>query len=339
MGKPAPFNLDSLSQYLRAQLPDMQGELKLEQISGGHSNPTFFLTVGDNPRIVLRKQPPGKLLPSAHAIDREFRVISGLAKTPVPVPNALHYCTDASIIGTPFYLMECLDGRIFHDNSLPGLTSEKRTNIFNTMCDTLADLHSVDVDAVGLRDFGKTGGFVERQISRWSKQYKQGKFRTVTEIERLALWLSNNLPNDDEQTTIVHGDYRLGNLVLHPDKSTIIGILDWELSTLGHPMTDLGYNLMAWSMHSSEYNGISDCDLPVLGIPATQDYIARYFKQRGLSHSFNPFYIALAFFRLAVIFEGIVGRAKQGNQVDEKSTNLDNYPQIFATHGLRITGM
>ena len=242
------FDTDALAAYLGGVLPG-SGPVVLEKIPGGMSNPTYFMDFGGE-RYVLRKQPPGTLLPSAHAIDREFRVLTALKGSAVPVPAAPHYCEDRSIIGTPFYVMERLDGRVFHDNGLPDLTPAQRGAVFEAMNATLAALHSVDIDAVGLGDYGRRGGFFARQVARWTRQYEAGKTREVPEIPRLGTWLAANLPEDDE-TTLVHGDYRLGNLIFHPEKPEVIGVLDWELSTLGHPLSDLGYNLMPWTMRDS----------------------------------------------------------------------------------------
>lgn len=330
-----PFDLNQLSDYLPGVLPG-HGAASLEQIPGGLSNPTYFLEFG-GARYVLRKQPPGPLQPSAHAIDREFKVISALKDTRIPVPLAPHYCADSNVIGTPFYIMERLDGRVFHDNGLPEVTPTERAAMFDAMNGTLADLHKVDIDAVGLRDFGKTGGYFARQIARWSGQYEKGKTRDIAEIPELADWLTKHMPEDDE-TTLVHGDYRLGNLIFHPSKSEIIGVLDWELSTLGHPLSDLGYNLMPWTMLQSEYHGLADRDLAALGIPSRDAYHAKYFERRGLENHYAPFFTAFAFFRLSVIFEGIVSRSAQGNQVSGDASHLSHYSRTFARHGLTLIG-
>ena len=332
------FDLDELGTYLAGHLEGIGGAARLERIGGGYSNPTFFLRHEAGGDFVIRKQPPGPLLPSAHAIDREFRVISALAGSAVPVPKALHYCTDASVIGTPFYVMERLDGRVFHDNALPGLTPADRSAIFDSMNATLAALHDVDPDVAGLGDYGRKGGFVERQISRWNRQYEQGKTRTLPEFERLARWLSVNCPRGEEPCTIVHGDYRLGNLMIHPTEPRVIAVLDWELSTLGHPLTDLGYNLMAWIMDRSEHEGLGGHDLDSLGIPRMEAYAQAYMARRGQDGPLDPFFIALAFFRLAAIFEGVVSRAVLAGKPDEEIDAVRRYGPIFARHGLTIAG-
>lgn len=329
------INEAALAAYLTTALPGT-GAARLEQIPGGLSNPTYFLTFGRN-RYVLRKQPSGPLLPSAHAIDREFRVINALADTPVPVPAAPHYCADASIIGTPFYVMERLEGRVFHDNGLPELSPSDRAAVFESMNETLAALHGVDVDAVGLGDFGRKGGFFVRQVARWRQQYEAAKTREIDEIPALADWLQDHLPDSDE-TTLVHGDYRLGNLIFHPTRPRVIGVLDWELSTLGHPLADLGYNLMPWTMRESEYHGLAGRPLPALGLPDMRSYASRYFRGRGLDDAYDPFYTAFAFFRLAVIFEGIVSRAAQGNQVSGPADDIQHLSRVWARHGLSLVG-
>lgn len=330
-----PFDADRLAEYLTGVLPG-QGPAVLSPVSGGLSNPTYFLEFGGE-SYVLRKKPAGPLLPSAHAIDREYRVISALAATPVPVPATLHYCTETEVIGTEFYIMERLQGRVFHDNALPGVDPTERGAIFEAMAQVLADLHAVDIDAVGLSDFGKQGGFIARQIKRWSRQYEDGKFRDVPEIPRLAAWLTANLPATDT-TTLIHGDYRLGNLILHPSKPQVIGVLDWELATLGDPMSDIGYTLMAWEMDQSEYHGLGGLDLAALGIPTRDSFAARYIAARDLTGPVDPYYIAFAFFRLAVIFEGVVARALQGSRDPAEAEALSHYSGVFARHGLRLAG-
>lgn len=330
------FDIQRLSDYLSDHLGG-GGVSLLEKIPGGMSNPTYFMDFGGS-RYVLRKQPPGKLLPSAHAIDREYRVIQALDSTDVPVPVAVHYCEDREIIGTPFYVMERLEGRVFHDNSLPDQTPAERGAIFEAMNATLANLHLVDIDAVGLGDYGRRGGFIERQVARWTGQYEKGKTREIAEIPQLGTWLTENQPRSDE-TTLVHGDFRLGNLIFHPTKPEVIGVLDWELSTLGHPLSDLGYNLMTWSMLPEEYDGLGGRDLKALGIPDMHAYASRYFELRGLDDQYDPFYTAFAFFRLAVIFEGIVSRAAQGNQVSGNADHVAHMSRACAVHGLRLAGV
>jgi aminoglycoside phosphotransferase (APT) family kinase protein len=331
-----PFDREQLSNYLRQHLDcgSPGTEPALTPISGGFSNPTYFLKFSDSADYVLRKKPAGPLLPSAHAIDREFRVMQALADTGVPVPKMLHYCEDDRIVGTPFYIMERVQGRVLHDNTLPDFSAAERGQYYAAMNETLARLHSVDFNAVGLGDFGKTGGFIERQIRRWSSQYEKSKSSDVAEIEQLGRWLAEHLPNEDE-TTIVHGDFRLGNLMFHPQKPEVVAVLDWELSTLGHPMSDLGYNLMVWKMRSDEFHGIADQDFSQCGIPAFEDYIAAYYRHRGLGGEFNPFYLAFSFFRLAVIFDGVINRGG-GDPNAHPGVDISQLNRVFAGIGMKV---
>jgi aminoglycoside phosphotransferase (APT) family kinase protein len=330
-----PFNTQDLACYLAPVLGVVAQNVTLSQITGGLSNPTYLMQIAGQDYI-LRKKPEGKLLPSAHAIDREYRVMNALVNTDVPVPKMVHYCADETIIGTAFYVMEFLEGRVFHDNALPGVKASERTAIYDAMNATLAALHKVDPAAVGLLGFGRQGGFIARQVARWQAQYESGKFRDVPEIPRLGQWLAGHLP-DDETTTIVHGDFRLGNLMFHPTKPIVIGVLDWELSTLGDPLSDLGYNLMTWIMDRSEYDGLGGHDLADLGIPDIADYATRYHQRRGGTGGFDPYYTAFAFFRLAVIFEGVVARSRQRKATADAS-DLGHFSRVFARHGLTLAG-
>jgi len=328
-----------LAAYLGRHVAGLEAPLALDPISGGHSNPTFFLAAGGRPaRHVLRKQPAGPILPSAHAIDREYRIMKALAATTVPVPRMLHYCADPAIIGTPFYVMERVEGRVFHDPGLPGLSPAMRAAMFDAMNDVLARLHSVDFRALGLEDYGRHGDFFARQIARWSKQHALSRFGDGEEINRLARWLSANVPGDDA-VAIIHGDYRLGNLMFHPTRPQVVAVLDWELSTLGHPLSDLGYNLLCWIQKRSEYDGLGDRDIAALSIPAMEDYAARYLARRGLEGPLDPFYIAFAFFRLAVIFEGIVQRAAETGAHGAQDDLTKRLIGAFARHGLAMAGV
>ncbi|WP_165784467.1 phosphotransferase family protein [Zhengella mangrovi] len=341
MGQVTTGGIDAaaLSAYLSGILPGCHGLARLERIGGGYSNPTFFASFDGGADLVLRKQPPGPLLPSAHAIDREYRVIRALSGTGVPVPEALHYCGDASVIGTPFYIMERLEGRVFHDNALPDLTSAERGAIFDSMNATLAALHSIDPGAIGLDDYGRHEGFIDRQIARWRRQYEKGMTRRLEEFETLGEWLSVHRPADTGEVRIVHGDYRLGNLMIHPVEPRVIAVLDWELSTLGHPLSDLGYNLMTWIMDRSEHEGLGGHDLVALGIPAMRDYARAYMGRRGIEGDLDPFFIALAFFRLSAIFEGIVSRAVSAGRPQAEIEDVKRYGPVFARHGLMIAGV
>jgi aminoglycoside phosphotransferase (APT) family kinase protein len=305
------FDPARLEGYLKARLPEIRGSMSVERIRGGQSNPTYWLRFAER-AVVLRKQPAGELLPSAHAVDREHRVMAALAATGVPVPQMLHFCADPAVIGTLFYVMEGLDGRVVHDSSIPGVTPAERTAMYDAMNDVLARLHRVDWRAVGLEGFGRPGNYFARQISRWTRQWHASKTREIPEIDRLIAWLPANLPAGDDETAIVHGDYRLGNLMFHPREPRVIAILDWELSTLGHPLADLAHNCLLWHASRAMYHGIEGLDQAALGIPSEQDYVRRYCARAGRKDGLTPFHLAFAMFRFAVIFEGIAQRARIG---------------------------
>lgn len=332
-----PFDTERLTRYLRqfVDCGDAHSDARMSRIGGGFSNPTWFLNYSEQADYVLRKKPEGPLLPSAHAIDREFRVMQALADSGVPVPKMLHYCADDSVIGTPFYIMERVEGRVLHDNCLPDFSPAERGEYYAAMNRTLARLHQVDFNRVGLGDYGKVGGFIERQIRRWSAQYEQSRSGDVVEIEQLGRWLAANQPRNDDETTIVHGDFRLGNLMFHPHKPEVVAVLDWELSTLGHPLSDLGYNLMVWKMRSDEFHGIADQDFGQCGIPGLATYIADYYRARGLSGDFNPFYLAFSFFRLAVIFDGVLSRGG-GDPAAHPGVDISQLNRVFARIGLQV---
>jgi len=305
------FDPARLEGYLKAQLPELEGAMSVEPIGGGQSNPTYWLRFAER-AVVLRKQPAGELLPSAHAVDREHRVMAALGATAVPVPRMLHLCTDRAVIGTLFYLMEGLEGRVIHDSGIPGVAPAERAAMYDSMNDVLARLHQVDWRAVGLEGFGKPGDYFARQISRWTRQWHASKTREIPEIDRLIAWLPGNIPAGDDQTAIVHGDYRLGNLMFHPSEPRVIAILDWELSTLGHPLADLAHNCLLWHATRAMYYGVEDLDQAALGIPSEQDYVRRYCERAGRRDGLTPFHLAFAMFRFAVIFEGIAQRARIG---------------------------
>jgi len=319
---------DRLASCLATAVPGFSGPITLERISGGQSNPTFFVTSPSH-RLVLRKQPDGDLLPSAHAIDREFKVISALTTTGVPVPPTLFYEADRAVIGTPFYVMQRLDGRVFHDCTLPGLTPPERGAAYRSMAETLAKLHSVVPDAVGLSDFGRRGGYFERQIRRWSQQWQTQRTREDAHIEHLIGWLPANIPADDAHG-IVHGDYRLGNLMLHAEDPQVIAILDWELSTLGHPLADLAHCCMAWESAPDEYGGIEGLDLDALGIPPRDVFEAAYYAHASHGLRLAPFHRAFALFRWSLIFEGIAARARAGTANDANAGQTGRLAAVFA---------
>lgn len=283
----------------------------IRQMQGGQSNPTFLLYT-DKGEYVLRKQPSGDLLPSAHAIDREYRIMEALSHTDVPVPRLIFYCEDRSVIGTPFYVMECLKGRSFASPALPEIERPERRAIYEAMAETLARLHRADWNALGLSDYGKHNDYYARQIGRWTKQWDASRTRDNPSIDRLAEWLPKNIPQSNG-TTVVHGDFKLDNIVFHATEPRVIGILDWELSTLGDPMADLAYNCIPYVTGAGGYRGLMGLDLRDLGIPDHDAYIAAYFRKNPLRHSIEPFHYAFALFRRAVIIEGVLSRAKAGN--------------------------
>ncbi|WP_234051228.1 MULTISPECIES: phosphotransferase family protein [unclassified Xanthobacter] len=329
------FDVAAIDAYLKAAIPGLAGTPRLTPIAGGQSNPTFFVDY-DNRALVLRKQPPGELLPSAHAIDREYRIIRALAQTDVPVPPALLYCEDRAVIGTPFYVMEKVDGRVFHDCTLPGVEPEERRAMYRAMAKTLAAFHNVDVAAVGLSDFGKPGNYFSRQIGRWTRQWVLSRTRDDENIEHLTTWLPAHIPADDT-TTLVHGDYRIGNLMFHPTEPRVVAVLDWELSTLGHPLADLAHCAMAWVSQPDEYGGIAGLDLKALGIPELSDFVADYAALARHGQALTDFHKAFALFRWAVIFEGIAARAKAGNANSANAADTGRLAAAFARRAADLT--
>jgi aminoglycoside phosphotransferase (APT) family kinase protein len=304
------FDPDRLAGYLKARLPELRGAMAVLPIAGGQSNPTYRLRFAGRD-LILRKQPAGNLLPSAHAVDREFRVQRALAGSGVPVPRMEHFCDDRAVIGTLFYVMGALDGRVLRDPALPGMESFERAAIYDSMNEVLARLHMLDWQALGLEGFGRPGNYFARQINRWTRQWYASKTREIPEIERLIAWLPEHVPASDE-TVIVHGDYRLGNLMLHPQEPRVIALLDWELSTLGHPLADVAYNCVLYHSTAEKYGGVLGLDLEALGIPSERDYVARYCARTGRTDGITPFHLAFSMFRFAVIFEGIAARARAG---------------------------
>ena len=307
----SPFDSAVLADWMHGQGFLDRPALAVKPLTGGQSNPTFLLTSGAQ-QFVLRKKPPGVLLPSAHAVDREYRVMQALQGSDVPVPKLYAYSEDLNIVGTPFYLMEFLNGRVIVDQSLPGFTPAERGAIYTDMNRVMAALHKVDVNAVGLETFGRAGNYFGRQIARWSRQYQESRSEDISALESLIEWLPANIPEGD-QTTIVHGDYRLDNLVLHPTEPRAIGLLDWELATLGHPMADFAYHCMSWHIPASLWRGIGGLDLKALGIPSEDDYIKQYGAATGFEGIEHwDFYIAYNLFRIAAILQGIARRAQDG---------------------------
>ncbi len=313
------FDEARLADYLHAHMAALApGPLQVEQFKGGQSNPTFRLTAADGRRYVLRRKPPGTLLPSAHAVDREFRVISALAGTDVPVAGAHVLCEDPAVIGTAFYVMDCVDGRVLWDPTLPGMTPAGRAAIYDELNRVMAALHSIDPLAVGLAGYGKQGGYVERQVKRWTGQYRAAETEPIAAADALIAWLPQHLPAEGP-TRIVHGDYRLDNVMLHPTEPRILAVLDWELSTLGDPLVDFAYHCMTWHMRNGPTSrGLLDVDLAALGIPDEPAYLQAYLQRSGqagrqISADEWGYYLVFNMFRLVGILQGITGRALQGN--------------------------
>ncbi len=332
------FDEERLLAWLQAELPEVGQRLDVRQFQGGQSNPTFLLGT-DGGQYVLRKKPPGKTLPSAHLVEREYRVMKALADhTGVPVPRVRVLCEDSAIIGTPFYVMDFLDGRILSHSALPELGREDRLLAHQSAIDTLAALHSVDVNTIGLGDYGRPEGYVARQVTRWSKQYLASKTDELPAMDKLMAWLPENIPVADE-TAIAHGDYRFGNLMLAPDKPEVIGILDWELSTLGHPLADLAYFCLPYYLPSDMegMRGLQGEDLEALGIPDEQSTIARYCTQTGRD-GIEDWHVFLAFslFRLAAILQGVYKRALDGNAANANALNVGKRASLLADIGWQI---
>lgn len=332
------FDESALNDYLRANIKGFSGKLKVRQFEFGQSNPTFLLSAGGK-SYVLRKKPPGKLLPSAHAVDREYRIIKTLKKTDVPVAEALLLCRDDSIIGTPFYVMEHVEGRIFRDVKASMATSpEERAAIFDAMNDTLAKIHLVDWNALGLADFGKPGNYMARQVSRWKRQYEASKTDDIRDMDYLIEWLEKNIPADDG-ATVVHGDLRLENLIIHPSEPRVLAVLDWELSTLGHPLSDLAYNCIQYYIPVSEsrLSGYKGLNLSELGIPLETDYVDAYCRRTGRSGIVDwEFFLAFSMFRLAGIVQGVYKRGLDGIASSEIARSYGEYVPFLADAGRQI---
>jgi acyl-CoA dehydrogenase len=326
------FDLSVLAEWMKSQGIIDQAQLDARALTGGQSNPTFLLTSGKQ-KLVLRKKPPGTLLPSAHAVDREYRVMNALQGSDVPVPKLFAFSDDSSIVGTPFYLMEFLEGRVIVDQSLPGMTRTERTAIYMEMNRIIAALHQVNPEAVGLGDFGRAGNYFGRQIARWSRQYQESRTEDIEALNALIEWLPQNIPQGD-QTTIVHGDYRLDNLVFHPTEPRAIGLLDWELATLGHPLADFAYHCMSWHIPASLWRGIGGLDLAELGIPSEEKYVKQYSTITGFSGIEHwDFYIAYNLFRMAAILQGIARRAVDGTAASADAIETGNKARPLAEIG------
>lgn len=329
------FDAQVLRTWLQQQLPELKGAMQLERIGGGQSNPTFFVTFERGPGLVLRKQPPGELLKSAHAVDREFRILRALEGTDVPVPPALVYCDDREVIGTPFYVMERLEGRVMSNYALPQLPPRERESYLIALAQTLAHLHAVDWKKVGLSDYGKPGNFFERQITRWTRQWEASKTVENDHIDLLIEWLPTHIPPGDE-TTIAHGDFRMGNVMFHPTEPRVIAVLDWELSTLGHPLADVAYSSLPWLTEPDVFEGLQGLDLASFGLPTQSVYLNAYSEASGRKDPVLPFHHAFSLFRFAVILEGISARAKAGNAVGDDAIAVGRLSSRFARYAAEL---
>ncbi len=305
----------ALADWLESHVPGFSGLRSVEKFSTGQSNPTYRLRAASGDHV-LRAKPPGRLLKSAHMVEREYRVMRALAASEVPVPQVLALAEDdASPIGRAFFVMAHVRGRIFWDPALPGLASDERGALYDAMNETLAALHSVDVAAAGLSDFGRPGNYFARQVERWSTQYLAAARAPRDDLLAVMRWLAENMPHDDGQAALVHGDFRLDNMIFHPERAQVVALLDWELSTLGHPLADLAYQCAQWRMsHSGPLRGLGGLDRAALGLPTEEDYVAAYCARRGLERIDNwRFYLVFSLFRFAAILEGVVRRAADGN--------------------------
>jgi aminoglycoside phosphotransferase (APT) family kinase protein len=323
------FDEARLEQYLENNLEGFRGPAEVRQFSGGQSNPTFLLSTREG-RYVLRKKPPGKLLPSAHQVEREYRIMTALAQTSVPVSRTHLLCQDQSVIGTPFFVMDYVQGRVLRDILLTDMKRQERAAIYDAMNDALARLHKVDYEALGLSDYGKPGNYYARQLSRWTKQYELARTEDIEAVDRLIEWLPANIPPGDE-TAIVHGDYRLENMIFHPTEPRVLAVLDWELSTLGHPLADLAYNCMTYYMTYGGMRCLRGVDYEATGIPREADYVADYCRRTGRDRiEYWDFYLAFSLFRSVSIAQGVYARGLQGNASSEQALAFKSFVRSTA---------
>jgi aminoglycoside phosphotransferase (APT) family kinase protein len=323
------FDIGALEGWMGAQVPGFRGPLAVEQFRGGQSNPTYLLAAPSG-RYVLRRKPPGKLLPSAHAIDREYRVITALGGVGFPVPRTYGLCVDEAVVGTAFFLMEYVEGRVFWDPTLPELGRDERGRVYDAMNAVIGRLHTIDYATLGLDDYGKPGNYVARQIDRWTKQYRASETERIEAMDRLIEWLPGNVPLDDA-TSIVHGDYRLDNMIFHPTKPRVLAVLDWELSTLGNPLGDFAYHAMAWRLPPAAFRGLGGADLAALGIPSEDEYRDAYCRRTGRPAIPNwDFYMAYNMFRLAAILQGIMGRVREGTAASLRAREAGERAKVLA---------
>ena len=329
------FDTGALAEYLRTRLEGFAGPVTAEQFKGGQSNPTYKLTAGGKHYVMRAKPgPAAKLLPSAHAIEREFRVQDALGKSGFPAAKMHVLCEDEAVIGRAFYIMEMLQGRVLWDQSLPGMSNAERHDIYAEMNRVMAKLHTTDYKAIGLETYGKPANYIARQIERWSRQYKLAETETIPAMDHLIEWLPKNIPAEDE-TTIVHGDYRMDNMIFHPTEARVLGVLDWELSTLGHPLADFSYHCMSWHIAPGQFRGIAGLDHAALGIPSETQYIALYATNTGRSVSTRDwgFYLAYNMFRLCGILQGIMKRYVDGTAASPQALDAGARAKPMAEMG------
>ncbi|WOT06893.1 phosphotransferase family protein [Shewanella youngdeokensis] len=339
MSKDLPIDVYALADYLEQHIKGFIGPMTLEKFIGGQSNPTYKV-VAQSGTYVLRRQPQGKLLKSAHAVDREYRVLEALKGSDVPVAKVYHLCEDTSIIGSMFYIMEFCDGDIYWNAALTEVSSnEKRSAIYDSMNKALVALHSVDIEAVGLKDYGQAGNYFERQLGRWVAQYQASETQHIAAMDELSFWLQANLPDDDGRVCLVHGDYRLDNMIFSKEQSQIVAVLDWELSTLGHPFADLAYQCMGLRMPQGlgSIDGLKGIDRRSLGIPTEKEYVAKYCQRMHIDTIEHwTFYLTFSFFRLAAIVQGVAKRAAQGNASNANAKDLGAFVEPLAQMALDI---
>jgi aminoglycoside phosphotransferase (APT) family kinase protein len=327
------FDTEALAAWLSAHVEGFAGPLTVEQFAGGQSNPTFKLVTPQRTYVMRAKPgPKAKLLPSAHAIEREYRVMAALGSTDVPVAQMLALCEDEAVIGRAFYVMQYVEGRVMWDQSLPGMTRDERAAIYAEMNRVIAALHGVKPEAVGLADYGKPGNYFARQIDRWSRQYQASETGPIDAMHRLIDWLPQHMPDDAlSRVSIVHGDYRLDNLIFHPTEPRVLAVLDWELSTLGDPLADFSYHCMAWHVDPAQFRGIGGLDWAALGIPDEKDYVRRYCERTGLEIRGDwNFYLAYNMFRIAAILQGIMKRVVDGTAASAQAVDAGSRARPMA---------
>lgn len=337
MNNPLQFDVDTLTRYLAAHVPGLQGPVTIEKFAGGQSNPTFLLTTPGG-CYVLRRQPPGTLLKSAHAVDREFRVLAALRETPVPVARALHLCEDRDVIGSLFYVMSYEDGETFWDPALPELSVERRGAYYDALIETMAALHDVDVEAVGLSDYGRASHYFARQIDLWTAQYRAAQTDDLDAMEKLIAWLPAHCPAESGKPTLVHGDFRIDNFIFERGVPRVRAVLDWELSTLGNPLADLAYFCMCLRLpRQGHIAGLAGLERAALGVPGEDAIVAQYCRLRGIDAIENwNFYLAFSFFRLASITQGVKKRALGGNASNDKARQVGEMAGPLAQMGVEL---